>query len=335
MDQIQVAFSVILPVRNGGEYLKYCVNSILSQNYENYNLIILDNCSQDGSLEWLRSIQDNRIVIYTSDKSLSIEENWGRIVNTPKNEFITLIGHDDLLHPDFLKEMNLLIDKHPTASLYQSHFNYIDSKGNLIRRCQQMSETIFAHEFILHQLCNTIDSTGTGYVFRSKDYDQLNGMPISYPNLIYADFQLWVQLMLLGYLAISEKVLFSYRAHSSVSSLTSGESYFLAFEKYIDFLIVEANCNEEIKSVLSKYGSSFLMYCCESLSHRLLKTKYQNRNLKVSELINRFIGYAEKMIPGQSFNPRKKFGILLAEKIDDYSVLRNLFMIVKSKKSLK
>ena len=101
-------FSIILPVKNGGEYLKLCVKSILGQTCQDFNLIILDNNSQDGSLQWISSLGDPRIVIHPSSKSLTIEENWGRIKNIAKNEYMTMIGHDDILHEFYLEEMDKL-----------------------------------------------------------------------------------------------------------------------------------------------------------------------------------------------------------------------------------
>lgn len=125
-------FSIILPVRNGGEYVKECVNSILSQTHGDFNLQVLDNFSSDGTPEWIHSLNDPRIIIYPSDKPLTIEENWARITVIPKNEFITLIGHDDVLDNNYLDTMINLISKHPTASLFQTHFRYINSEGSLL-----------------------------------------------------------------------------------------------------------------------------------------------------------------------------------------------------------
>src|SRR5688572_11626247 len=122
-------YSVILPLRNGGEYLKLCVNSILAQTLNDFNLVVLDNQSTDGSVEWLEQLNDSRIIVHKSESSLTIEENWGRIKDIQKNEFITLIGHDDILYPNYLAEMDMLIRKHPAAGIYQAHFLYINDKG--------------------------------------------------------------------------------------------------------------------------------------------------------------------------------------------------------------
>src|ERR1700712_5266715 len=98
-------FSIVLPVRNGGEYLKECVNSILAQTVSAFNLIILDSGSTDGTIAWLKTLNNERIIIHLSEKALSITENWDRIKTIPRNEWMTIIGHDDILYPDYLETM--------------------------------------------------------------------------------------------------------------------------------------------------------------------------------------------------------------------------------------
>ena len=56
--------SVILPVYNGGTYLKLSVESVLNQYYEDFELLILDDCSNDGSREYLDGLSDKRIVYF-------------------------------------------------------------------------------------------------------------------------------------------------------------------------------------------------------------------------------------------------------------------------------
>lgn len=322
-------FSIILPVRNGGEYVKQCVNSILSQTYPHFNLIVLDNASTDGTAEWFQSLTNPRIVLHSSVHSLSIEENWGRIVTVPKNEFMTCIGHDDILDPHYLEEMDRLIVRHPDASLYQTHYSFITGKGEFIKYCMPMDEIQYGHEFLACQLAQTMDSMGTGYMMRSKDYDELGGIPTDYPNLIFADYQLWVQLTLKNYKATTDKVCFSYRLHNSVSKLTDGEQYQIAFEKYVYFMSALSKEHEQVKNVIEKYGHGMLMYFCESLSHRLLKTPSAKRKTKVNEFIERCIGYASLLIPGQKFEPLSKFRIDIAGKLDSNMIGRSVFFIYK------
>jgi len=322
-------YSIILPVRNGGEHVKECVRSILAQTCRDFNLLVLDNNSNDGTPEWISSLKDERIIIYPEKEALGIEGNWARIKGIKKNEFITLIGHDDILLPHYLEEMERLINKHPQASLYQSHYSFINVNGAFTRYCMPMDEIQYGHEFLACQLARTMDSMGTGYMMRSKDYDALGGIPVEYPNLIFADYQLWVELSLINYKATSDKVCFNYRVHDSVSKLTNGEQYQQAFEKYVYFMAALGNKNEQVRSVIEKYGHDMLMYFCESLSHRLLKTPVANRKTKVNEFIEKCRSYAAILIPGQPFDPSGKFRISIAGKLDSNVVGRSVFNMYK------
>lgn len=322
-------YSIILPVRNGGEYVKECVQSILSQKITDFNLHILDNCSTDGTTQWVQSIKDDRIKVSLAERPLSIEENWGRITAISKNEFITLIGHDDLLDSSYLFTMEQLINEHPDAGLYQAHYRYIDGSGKLKRHCKPMDKVQYAHEFIAHQFLNLIDSTGTGYMMRAKDYDNAGGIA-SYPNLIFADYKLWVQLTAKSYKATAFTECFSYREHESVSKTTDGVKYKEAFGKYIMFLQSIMNEDKKIKETIERYGHTFLIYYCQSLSHRILKTSVKTRNIKVKDYIDQCIDYAQRLIPGQSFEPRKTFKIKIAEQFDSSAAGRALFKLYKT-----
>ena len=324
-------FSIILPVRNGGEYVKECVNSILAQTYQNFNLIVLDNNSSDGTKEWIESLNNNRITIYPSTKDLTITENWARAVDVPKNEFMTLIGHDDILYPNYLQVINDLINEYPNASLYQTHFNYIDANGSIVRECKPMTTKQSAAEFLQCQFLATLDSMGTGYMFRSKDYALLKGMPINYPNLIFADYELWVRLIMLNFKATAQKKCFGYRLHNSTSKTTNGEQYQQAFLMYIQFLISLRN-NETIKKVIDRYGKYFLMYFCESLSHRILKTFRENRKITVHQFVKKCIEHSRDFIPNKNFNPYYRIKILAAIVLDN-SIGRRIFAIIKKTNS--
>jgi glycosyltransferase involved in cell wall biosynthesis len=320
-------FSIILPVRNGGEYLKICVNSIFNQSYKDFNLIVLDNNSTDGSLQWISSFNDSRIVVHPSAKSLTIEENWGRIKDVPRNEYMTMIGHDDILNEFYLEEMNRLIERHPGASLYQTHFAYIDKDSLITRNCLPMDEIQQAHEFLACQMNRTIDSTGTGYMMRSKDFDEVGGMPQRYRNLIFSDYELWIRLASKSYKATAQRECFQYREHLSVSRITNGEQYENAFGEYVKFLSVLKNTSE-FNEVITRYGAKMLVYFCESLSHRVLKTPLNKRQIKVRDVVRNFNSYAKTLIPGQPFLPLKEKRIRYAVLLDRSTITRNAFNAV-------
>lgn len=323
-------FSIILPVRNGGEYVKDCVNSILNQRLNGFNLIILDNCSTDGTLEWIKTLDDERIIIYHSTIPLSIEESWARIITVEKNEFITLIGHDDILKPDYLNIISDLINKYPDASLYQTHFSYINNKGEIMRKCRTMNEKEDGPDFLRSILQNKIDIVGTGFMMRSKDYDALGGIPISYPNLLFADFELWLRLTDKNYKATAAEEGFDFRLHQSTTSVSSNINYQNAFEKFLHFLQHLQNKSGNYKEIITNHIDDFILFYCRSLSHRLLRTPKRNREgLTVKRILEKFKDYST-LFSDKKINPLSSPSIITAIIIDSNAATRKLFLWFKS-----
>ena len=322
-------FSIVLPVRNGGEYLKSCVKSILSQTVPDFNLEVLDNCSEDDSIQWLQSLNDNRIRIYSSDKPLTIENNWKRITTIPKNEFMTFIGHDDLLDSNYLGVMDHLIRKHPSASVYQVHFRYIDTQGNIVRSCKPMDEIQTAPECFAFFLSNMYELS-IGHLVRSKDYDGVGGIP-PYPNLLFADLELWIRLIEKSYKATSMEECCSYRIHQrSTTKSSSTLSYYYAFCKLLAFFSQLRATNQAYASILSRYGLDFLKLYCKSLAHHLLRVPQKNRQgLAVSKFIIEYKRSIDELVPGNSYEPGRVFSLKLARAIDNNALTRELFLAFK------
>lgn len=323
-------YSIILPVRNGGNYVKECVNSVLSQTYTDFNFIILDNCSTDGTLEWLYSLKDNRIKIITSEKPLTIEENWGRIKNAEKNEFITLIGHDDILYPRFLATIDILVQKNPGAGLYHTHFNFIDADSKIIRSSKKMQSFFSFNELLKGFLNQTVDSMGTGYVMRSIDYDAVGGIPVKYPNLLFADFELWLNMAAKGGMVVSDEILFGFRVHQSTTTQSQDNKLHNALSLYIDFLVELKRKDTGASAVINEFGCNLLMFYCRGFSHRLLRTPVRKRNgITVSLFIDETKKMALKLGLQKKYNPESLFSIRLAKIIDGNAILRNVFIAFK------
>jgi len=322
-------FSIILPVKNGGEYIKECVQSILAQTFADFNLHILENCSNDGTAEWLKTLKDERIIIIPSEKSLNIEENWARILSIQKNEFMTIIGHDDLLDKDYLQTMNELIAQHPDASLYQTHFRFIDAKGNFIRHCKPMDEKQTAAEFLSSFLQRNIDVNGTGFMLKSKDYDTLGGIP-SYPNLLFADFELWIKAAEFAYKVTSYKEAFSFRLHESTTTVSKDIKMQKAFERFIYFLHSLKSKSIEFEKAISQNAIGFIQFWCKGLAHRLMRTpKPKRNNLSVAIFLKDCKKYADQLMPDNNFHPLNIGSIRLAGEIDKFFISRNLFLLFK------
>ena len=323
-------YSIILPVRNGGEYVKECVNSILAQTHDDFDLIVLDNCSTDGTPEWIASLKNNKIKLLFAPSPLSMEESWARATSIEKNEFITILGHDDILYPNFLQTIDLLVHQHPSASLYLTHFDLIDAEGKMIRACKPMQATYTGDELLKGILSNTVDIMGTGYVMRSKDYDGVGGIPVKYPRLLYADFELWVNLASKGYEVIAPEKCFAFRMHQSTAHSSKDSSLHDAMDIWIDCLAELKQKNEKTRAVVDEYGNEFLLFYCKGFSHRLLRTGIEDREgMTVEKMIGQTKQWAKKIGLESRYHPEKIFSIRLAGIIDNSAILRKVFLLFK------
>jgi hypothetical protein len=192
-----------------------------------------------------------------------------------------------------------------------------------------MDEVQYAHEFIACHFMRIMDSMGSGYMMRSRDYDLLGGIPTHYPNLIFADYELWIRLAHLSYKATSVKTTFSYRLHESVSKKTNGMQYQQAFGEYVTFIKDLMQSDPKVAEIVKRYGRDMLMYYCEALSHRLLKTPAAERSIKVADFISLCEQYAQQIIPTQEFKPLDEFNIRIAKKIDESVIGKGLFSAYK------
>ena len=322
-------YSFILPVHNGGSYIKECVASILSQTLKDFNLIILENKSNDGTYEWLQALNDSRIQLYPAEMLLPIRDNWARITAIPKNEFITLTGHDDLFDRDYLAVMDKLINKNPGASLFCTQFRYIDAGGNTIRQCKPIHLKESLPEFLRSILMYNSDIMGTGFLMRAADYNRIGGMPL-YPNFLFADFELWLQLTMLGYKIAAVETCFSFRQHQSSTSKSADAKFLNDFGILIDYFKRLKTTDSNCESIIDSYGANFLHYYCKSLSHRLLRSKLKDRgNIKVKNVIQKFQEFALVLGLGSQFKPYTKPFILSGLFVDSNIITRWLFLHFK------
>jgi len=323
-------FTIILPVRNGGEYIKECINSILLQTLDNFNLIVLENFSTDGTQGWIESLYDNRIKIIPAERPLSMEENWARAVYVEKNEFMTMIGADDVLFPRYLQTIEDLIIKHPCASLYQAQFRFINEEGKTIKDCQPMREVETATEFLESICFNKISIMGTGFMMRSSDYEAVGGIP-NYPSLLFADFELWMELTRISYKATARGVCFAYRVHTqSTTANSSYKDYGAGFDRLMKYFENLKSKDKDIARFIETNWISFINYYCKGSAHKLLRTPLNKRGgIRVSDVLDKYKLYAKDIMPGSYYKPTATFSIFLAKVIDDNLVLRKLFFLFK------
>lgn len=121
--------SICIPTFNGEQYLDDCLQSILAQEFENFEVLIVDDHSTDETIPIIQSYiaQDKRIRLEKNPFNLGLVGNWNRCLELAQGEWIKFVFQDDLIEPDCLK--TFLAARHPNCPIIYCRRNFIFEAG--------------------------------------------------------------------------------------------------------------------------------------------------------------------------------------------------------------
>ncbi len=287
MSQNNPFVSVIMPFYNGHDHVVESVKSVLAQDYENYELIIVNDGSKQPTLEeLLKGLDLTKVRIINHEKNKGLSASRNTAFHESKGEFILPLDCDDMITPTFLTDtVKVLVDNPEISAVYTRVLIF----GEL-----EMEWTPEAT--MLNLMCGLpIPST---VLFRKHVFDLVGGYNTSIKCVPDVDF--WLRVLSKGEkLSRVEKVLYHYRKHANSLSdegkLT--EVYVLAeankqlyMDNFLDVLALQEEKYFKVKSEYAILENGF----------RQMKSGYedllQRYNSTVSQLQKRSIRYHLKKI---------------------------------------
>ncbi len=120
----QPFISICIPVYNGEAYLRECLDSCLLQDYTNYEVLVCDDGSGDGSLELIQTYQNKypQLRFYKNEKNLGLVGNWNRGLELAKGEWIKFVFQDDYISKACLNEFVKRIEPDTQLLVSRRHF---------------------------------------------------------------------------------------------------------------------------------------------------------------------------------------------------------------------
>ena len=107
--------SVIIPTYNTAQLIERTIRSVLAQSCQDFEILIVDDCSTDDTLTLVKAIQDERIRIFEQEENRGPAAARNRGLTEAKGEYCAFLDGDDYWEPDFLKETSGFLDVHPEA----------------------------------------------------------------------------------------------------------------------------------------------------------------------------------------------------------------------------
>lgn len=152
--EMEELISIIVPVYNVEKYLEKCVQTILEQTYKNYELILVDDGSKDGSGLICDEIQknDNRVkVIHKENGGLSSARNAG--IRVARGNFFVFIDSDDTIDATMLERLYAALSE-SKASLAICSYDFVDEKGKLLEKKNEIQDGVYS-SYQMQKLLNS------------------------------------------------------------------------------------------------------------------------------------------------------------------------------------
>jgi len=127
-----------MPVHNAGPFLDDAVRSILSQSYADFEFVILDDASTDGSTDRLRQWAglDSRIRLLTEERNLGPVESSNKVARAARAPIIARMDADDTSHPERLMQQLAFLEAHSDVGLVASLCDVIDASNRMLRKAE-------------------------------------------------------------------------------------------------------------------------------------------------------------------------------------------------------
>ena len=205
--------SVVMPVHNALPFLDQSIRSILEQTLRDFEFVILDDASTDGSVELLRewSLRDKRIHLHESKKRLGLSGSSNAVVSKASAPIVARMDADDIAHPDRLRRQWNIIEGRPDVAVIGTLCNGIDASGRVVRprdRWRLVRRSVY------------IPFPHGSAMFRRDVFDQVGGYDETSDG--GEDQDLFLRMAARGRVLTLPDVLYSYRYHSSNVTLFNG-----------------------------------------------------------------------------------------------------------------
>lgn len=207
--------SVCIPAYNSAIYIKKTMESVLSQKYENIELVVVDDCSRDNTVEVVRSVDDPRVRLVQNTENLGMTGNWNKCLAEAKGDYIKLICADDILYEDSIKKELGALLKHPEVTLVMSDTALIDENGERtgcfkryprsgLLEGKKVAKRALIFKSFFGAPCNTL--------FPRSSYEKAGGFDPDFPYIL--DFDMWLRMACLGKIYVIHEELNGFRVRN-------------------------------------------------------------------------------------------------------------------------
>ena len=289
---------IFLVTYNRKEYLKFALESVLNQSYENFTITILDNCSTDGTKEYVESIIDKRIKYIRHEKNLGGLANIAYAFEHSEGEYFAVFHDDDILHPTLLEEEIAYLEDHDECVAVSCLSNNIDDVGNytketneVVHQIRNYSDKQFFREYMNNQKSLTFPAT----IYRTN-FIKIHKINIKSEPGPCADVVLYMDIEKEGgTIAEIPKVLIDYRIYKNQDSSLHLEEMLI---KLVNYLSEDEYYSQILKEDEVGQKKYFKWYFRRLLSREVSKCIKYDEAQNYLKIMNEVLGIPIKSVQG-------------------------------------
>ena len=202
------------------------VYSVLEQDFKDFELLIVDDCSTDGSWDWLLLLQDERISLYRNDRNRGLFYNLNFLIQKTTTEIIKLWSQDDVMYLHCLDEVTKFHQQNPSIGFSYTGRDYIGASGEHLN-IQQQDDTPAIVSPALHARIAFFTGSIAGNIANvALNKEALNKVGLFNEQMkISGDFEMWVRMAKVYPVGFIQKPLVQLRNHKE--QLSGQEKYFI------------------------------------------------------------------------------------------------------------
>ena len=245
--------SVMVPVYNAEEFIAECVDSILSQDYPNFQVILCDDCSVDNTKNILLKYSfDERVKLNFNKENLGATANCKKALALCDGDFVCFFAGDDVMLPGKISQQVRLMSEHPDASMSYHQVSILDHKSKKIIKVTEQTRSI--HSFF--DLLEKNGLPGANSVMARVSMIPSSGFNEKLPFV--SDWLMFLELSLRGKIVFLQQPLAIYRKHPKGLS-ANADAYVTETLLTIDLICSRFGSNKYIKKSCRKALTRFLL----------------------------------------------------------------------------
>jgi glycosyltransferase involved in cell wall biosynthesis len=247
-----VTLDIMIPFYGRFDHLREAVTSVLEQSSDDWRLTVIDDRFPDPEPgRWVAGLGDDRVRYRLNEHNLGVSGNFTRSVQLAETPYLTIMGCDDVLLPDYVKRVGLLLEAHPDADIVQPGVQTIDENGHPVRGLADRVKAFYR-----------VSGRGVRVIEGQRlAHSLLRGNWLYFPSLVWRrelltrgfreDFTVVQDLEMLldiayddGRLVVDDRVVFAYRRHRSSVSAAHGPDGAKFAEERLLFTEAVRRCRE-------------------------------------------------------------------------------------------